>query len=60
MNGYVTRLSGGENFSILQPLLIENIRKMVIKVIKIFENVNFRGVKIPECGKNLVGGFPNL
>ena len=30
---------------------------MVIKVIKNLENVNFRGVKIHKCEKN-VGGIP--
>ena len=33
---------------------------MVIKTIKNFENVNFRGWEIPKCGKNLVVDFPNL
>ena len=30
---------------------------MVIKVIKNFENVNFRGVEIPKCEKKLVENF---
>ena len=39
---------------------MENVQKMLIKVIKNLKNLNFRVVEISECEKKLGGEFTNL